>query len=108
MATPRKRRGPLRRLRRATRGPRNAVLAAVIRATKVVLGLLPLWLALAIGRGFGHVSYWLLGSRRRLALRHLAEALPEAGAALDRQTRTGQYCAYEPRSDGISWVFSPD
>jgi KDO2-lipid IV(A) lauroyltransferase len=81
MATPRKRRGPLRRLRRATRGPRNAVLAAVIRATKVVLGLLPLWLALAIGRGFGHLSYWLLGSRRRLALRHLAEALPELSPA---------------------------
>jgi len=73
--------GPLRRLRRATREPRNAVLAAGIRATKVVLGWLPLWLALAIGRGFGRLSYVLLGSRRRLALRQLADALPELSPA---------------------------
>jgi hypothetical protein len=40
----------------------------------------------------------------RAAIARIAEALPEAGQALDREIRTGLYCAYEPRGDAISWV----
>jgi hypothetical protein len=41
----------------------------------------------------------------RAALSRLAEALPDAGAALDRRVRTGTYCAYEPAdSDEIRWI----
>jgi len=43
----------------------------------------------------------------RSAIARIQEALPEAGAALDRQVRTGQYAAYEPRNDQIFWSFSP-
>ncbi len=40
----------------------------------------------------------------RSALVTLAEALPEAGAVLDRRVRTGTYCVYEPHvDDGITW-----
>jgi tetratricopeptide (TPR) repeat protein len=46
----------------------------------------------------------------RAAIARLSEALPEAGAVLDRRVRTGFYCAYEPHTeDDILWnVFSPD
>ena len=37
----------------------------------------------------------------RAALAKLIEALPEAGAALDRRIRTGTFCAYEPQVDDI-------
>jgi hypothetical protein len=40
----------------------------------------------------------------RTAINRVAEALPEAGAALDRSVRTGIYCAYDPGSDDISWI----
>ena len=41
----------------------------------------------------------------RAALARLTEALPEAGAALDRRVRTGLYCAYEPQAtDAIRWI----
>jgi len=41
----------------------------------------------------------------RAALARLAEALPDAGAALDRRIRTGLYCAYEPAdADEIRWI----
>jgi hypothetical protein len=41
----------------------------------------------------------------RAALARLEEALPEAGAALDRRVRTGLYCAYEPdEGDGVRWI----
>lgn len=41
----------------------------------------------------------------RGALRKLDEALPGAGAALDRRVRTGLYSAYLPESgDEISWI----
>ncbi len=41
----------------------------------------------------------------RSALAKLAEALPGAGAALDRRVRTGVYCAYEPSADDeIGWI----
>jgi hypothetical protein len=46
----------------------------------------------------------------RAAIARLSEALPEAGAVLDRRVRTGFYCAYEPHTeDDTLWkVFSPD
>jgi hypothetical protein len=41
----------------------------------------------------------------RAALARLEEALPEAGAALDRGVRTGLYCAYEPdEGDDVRWI----
>ena len=40
----------------------------------------------------------------RTAITRLAEALPEAGAALDRHVRTGTYCAYEPVDGDIVWI----
>ena len=41
----------------------------------------------------------------RTALRTLAEALPTAGAALDRGIRTGRYCIYEPAPDDeVRWI----
>ena len=40
----------------------------------------------------------------RAAIAKLAEALPEAGAALDRRVRTGLYCAYEPVDGDLRWI----
>jgi tetratricopeptide (TPR) repeat protein len=40
----------------------------------------------------------------RAAIARLAEALPEAGAALDRHVRTGLYCAYEPVEGDLRWI----
>jgi tetratricopeptide (TPR) repeat protein len=40
----------------------------------------------------------------RAALGRLAEALPEAGATLDRRVRTGVYCVYEPDGDETRWI----
>jgi tetratricopeptide (TPR) repeat protein len=41
----------------------------------------------------------------RAALRKLEEALPGAGAALDRRVRTGLYCAYLPEEgDEVRWI----
>ena len=40
----------------------------------------------------------------RTAIARLTEALPEAGAALDRGVRTGLYCTYAPPSDDIVWI----
>jgi hypothetical protein len=40
----------------------------------------------------------------RSAVGRITEVLPEAGRDLDRQIRTGVFCAYEPRNDAISWV----
>jgi hypothetical protein len=40
----------------------------------------------------------------RSAITRIAEALPDAGATLDRRIRTGLYCAYEPAAeDGTIW-----
>ncbi|HET7487580.1 MAG TPA: hypothetical protein VFJ85_06585 [Acidimicrobiales bacterium] len=45
----------------------------------------------------------------RAAAARLAEAVPEAGAALDRSLRTGLFCAYEPADDdAVRWVFRRD
>ena len=41
----------------------------------------------------------------RAAITRLADALPQAGAALDRRVRTGVYCAYEPaEGDEVRWI----
>jgi len=40
----------------------------------------------------------------RAAIGNVAEALPEAGAVLDRRVRTGLFCAYEPHpEDPVLW-----
>jgi KDO2-lipid IV(A) lauroyltransferase len=66
-----------RRLRRKTRGPRNALLARAIYGSARALGALPVPLALAIGRALGAGAYALLGRDRRLAFAHVAAAFPE-------------------------------
>ncbi len=44
----------------------------------------------------------------RAATAALNEALPEAGAVLDRRLRTGLYCVYEPDdADDVRWVVQP-
>jgi len=40
----------------------------------------------------------------RAAIVKLAEAVPDAGGALDRHVRTGLYCVYEPRDGEIRWI----
>jgi hypothetical protein len=40
----------------------------------------------------------------RAAIAKLTEALPEAGAALDRHVRTGLYCSYEPVEGDLRWI----
>jgi hypothetical protein len=41
----------------------------------------------------------------RAAIAKLVDALPDAGAVLDRRVRTGLYCAYEPSDDDeIRWI----
>ncbi|HEX4820912.1 MAG TPA: hypothetical protein VFV00_11960 [Acidimicrobiales bacterium] len=40
----------------------------------------------------------------RAATAKLAEALPDAGAALDRSIRTGLFCAYAPEPGDIRWI----
>jgi hypothetical protein len=44
----------------------------------------------------------------RTALTKLMEALPDAGATLDRRIRTGLYCCYEPDpTDPVTWHLDP-
>jgi hypothetical protein len=40
----------------------------------------------------------------RAAIVKVSEALPEAGAALDRRVRTGLYCCYEPIDGELRWI----
>jgi hypothetical protein len=40
----------------------------------------------------------------RAAIVKLSEALPAAGATLDRRVRTGLYCAYEPVDGELRWI----
>lgn len=75
----RRRRSWWRRLRRATRGPRNVLLVGLIRGAARVLGALPIPAALAVGRGLGAGAHRLLGTPRRLAQEHLALAMPALG-----------------------------
>ena len=41
----------------------------------------------------------------RAAVRRITQALPDAGAVLDRRVRTGLFCAYEPHpDDSVIWT----
>ncbi len=73
-----------RRLRRATRGPRNALLAGSITAVARTVGALPPSVAVALGRGLGNAAYLMLGTPRRFALAHVALAFPELDEAARR------------------------
>src|SRR5262249_21482813 len=74
---PPRRRSLWKRFRRATRGPRNAVLARAIWGTGRAIGMLPPPAALAVGRALGRGAYALLGTPRRLAWKHVGMAFPE-------------------------------
>jgi len=75
-----RRRGPWRRLRRATRGPRNALLARAIAGTGRAIGLLPAPAGLALGEALGSAAHAVLGAPRRLAREHVGIAFPELDA----------------------------
>jgi lauroyl/myristoyl acyltransferase len=77
---PKRRRSAWRRLRRATRGPRNAALARAIRAFVRLLGAFPVPVALAIGRALGAGAHALLATTRRFAVTHVGLAFPELDA----------------------------
>src|SRR5919201_5652860 len=79
------RRSPWRRLRRATRDPRNAALARAIGGFSRALGALPMPAALAVGRGLGATAHALLATPRRLAVAHLRLAFPELDLATRRR-----------------------
>ena len=74
---PRRRRSLWRRLRRATRGPRNAALAWAIQTCARLFGTLPLGVGLAIGERLGAGAHRLLARPRRLAVTHVGVAFPE-------------------------------
>jgi Kdo2-lipid IVA lauroyltransferase/acyltransferase len=74
---PKRRRSLWRRLRRATREPRNALLARAIGAVAAAVGALPVPIALRLGRGLGSTAHALLGTPRALARAHVALAFPE-------------------------------
>src|SRR5581483_3027483 len=78
-----RRRSLWRRLRRTTRGPRNAVLARAIRGLGAAVGALPVPVALALGRGLGTVAYAFMAGPRALAIAHMGLAFPD----LDRTAR---------------------
>jgi KDO2-lipid IV(A) lauroyltransferase len=81
---PKRRRTWWRRFRRATRGPRNALLVRVIAAVAGTVGLLPVGVALRLGRGLGLAAHALLGTPRGFALEHVALAFPELDEAARR------------------------
>src|SRR2546428_3213223 len=77
------RRSLWRRLRRATRDPRNAALARAIGGFSRALGALPMPAALAVGPALGTTAHALLATPRRPAAAHMGLPLPE----LDLATR---------------------
>jgi KDO2-lipid IV(A) lauroyltransferase len=79
------RRSLWRRLRRATRGPRNAALARAIGGFSRALGALPMPAALAVGRGLGTAAHALLATPRRFAVAHLGLAFPALDLAARRR-----------------------
>src|SRR6266478_1094734 len=79
------RRSLWRRLRRATRDPRNAALARAIGGFSRALGALPMPVALAVGRGLGTAAHVLLATPRRLAVAHMGLAFPELELATRRR-----------------------
>src|SRR2546430_17468935 len=78
------RRSLWRRLRRATRDPRNAALARAIGGFSRALGALPMPAALAVGRGLGTAAHALLATPRRLAVAHMGLPFPELDLATPR------------------------
>jgi KDO2-lipid IV(A) lauroyltransferase len=74
---PKRKRSLWRRFRRATRRPRNALLARAIGGVAATVGLLPIPVALRLGRGLGSAAHRLLGTPRELAHAHVALAFPE-------------------------------
>jgi KDO2-lipid IV(A) lauroyltransferase len=85
VAPPRRRKSWWRRLRRATRGPRNAIIARTLDAAARAFGALPVDAGLRVGRGLGLAAHRLLAAPRRLALEHVRLAFPE----LDERARRG-------------------
>jgi len=79
------RRSLWRRLRRATRDPRNAALARAIGGFSRALGALPMPAALAVGHGLGTAAHALLATPRRLAVAHMGLAFPELDLATRRR-----------------------
>src|SRR5947208_7650890 len=79
------RRSVWRRLRRATREPRNALLARGFGGVGHLIGTLPLGVGLALGRALGSLAYAVLGRPRRLAVEHLGVAFPELSPAARRR-----------------------
>ena len=79
------RRSLWRRLRRTTRGPRNAALARAIGGFSRALGALPMPTALAVGRSLGTMAHVFLGTPRRLAVAHMGLAFPEFDLATRRR-----------------------
>jgi KDO2-lipid IV(A) lauroyltransferase len=77
---PRRKRSLWKRFRRATREPRNAVLARGIAGVAHAVGALPAPAGLALGRALGRGAHALLGTPRRLAREHVAIAFPELDA----------------------------
>ncbi|MGH7895192.1 MAG: lysophospholipid acyltransferase family protein [Candidatus Binatia bacterium] len=82
MATPppKRKKSLWRRLRRATRRPRNWLLARGIYVVARAVGILPVPVALGLGRALGTAAHALLGTPRRLARTHVGLAFPELGA----------------------------
>jgi KDO2-lipid IV(A) lauroyltransferase len=74
---PKRKRTLWRRLRRATRRPRNALLARAIGLVARTVGALPVPVALRLGQAIGGAAGALLATPRRLALAHVALAFPE-------------------------------
>src|SRR5437867_704446 len=87
------RRSLWRRLRRATRDPRNAALARAIGGFGRALGALPMPVALAVGRGLGTAAHALLAAPRRLAVAHMGLAFPERELATGRRPGSRSWCA---------------
>jgi len=83
VAPPPRRKGWWRRLRRATREPRNAMIARILDGAARVFGALPVDFGLRLGRGLGLTAHRLLGTPRRFALEHVRLAFPE----LDERAR---------------------
>jgi KDO2-lipid IV(A) lauroyltransferase len=77
----RQRRSLWKRFRRATREPRNALLARGIANVARAIGVLPAPTGLALGRALGRGAHALLGTPRRLARTHVAVAFPELDEA---------------------------